>query len=186
MPIEEIRVFVEDNFLLSIGIGILVLLIFFRIWRTMRLYLGNKRFMKKSKKLRAKKYNGPALVDKIKRKRKKNTNSFKKLKGRGKKLVRKYFAYKLDELPVLVRYTHGKLFKRSKKKIQIYAKNERKIIYRSKLKKPMKEFINLSNKFDCLDQFILFLHNLPEAILEDQEYDIYINEQDISIGYLIK
>ena len=40
--------------------------------------------------------------------------------------------------------------------------------------------------YECLDEFIQYLHNLPEAILNREDYDIYINDHDVSIGYKIK
>ena len=54
------------------------------------------------------------------------------------------------------------------------------------MKKSVKSVIDVTNKYSCLDEMITFLHNLPEAILEKQEYDIYAGDEDIMITYQIK
>lgn len=184
--IETIIDFYSAN-LIPAAIGtVVVLYLIFRIFKTASIYLGTKRYVKKSKRLRKKKFNGIILTDKIKKKRKKNTNEYSRLKGRGKKFVKKYFIYKLEELPVITRYSYGKLLKRSKKRLLIIVKNESRTIKKIKMKKGLKNLIQVTNKHKCLDELISFLHNLPEAILEQQDYDIYVGEEDISIGYLIK
>ncbi len=184
--IDTIIQFYTDN-LLYAGIGtVIALFILFRLFKTAKIYLGTKSYVRKSKKKRKKKFNGIQLTDKIQKKRKKNTNEYSKLRGRGKKLVKKYLNYKLEELPVITRYSYGKLLKRSKKRLIIIVKNDRKTLKKVNMKKGLKNLIQTTNKFHCLDELIHFLHNLPEAILEQQDYDIYIGEEGISIGYVIK
>ena len=184
--IDVIIDFYIDNLLYAVIGTLVALFIISRLFKTASIYLGTKRYVRKSKKLRKKKYNGILLTDKIKKKRKKNTNSFQKLKGRGKKLSKKYFNYKLEELPVITKYSYGKLLKRSKNKLIIIVKNEKKTLKKIHMKKGLKAIINVTNKYECLDEFILFLHNLPEAILEQQDYDIYVGDNDVSISYIVK
>ncbi len=186
MSIENLIELAMENLVITIVGAVLILFIIFRMYKTFRIHLGAKKYVRKSKKLRKKKWNGIQLVDKIQKKRKKGTNSYNKLRGRGKKRVKKYFNYKLEELPVITRYSYGKLLKRSSDKLVIFARNERKIVKKVGVRKGLKNIIDLTNKYQCLDEMIHFLHNLPEAILEQQDYDVYINEQDISIGYMIK
>ena len=186
MSFDELIQLAMDN-LLYTGIAVVVILfIVFRVIRTFRIHLGAKKYVRKSRKLRKKKFNGVQLVDKVQKKRKKGTNQYSKLKGRGKKKVKKYFVYKIEELTVVTRYSYGKLFKRSSDKLVIFARNERKIVKKVGVRKGLKNIIDITNKYQCLDEMIHFLHNLPEAILDKQDYDIYIGEQDISIGYMIK
>lgn len=186
MSVEELIQLVMDNIYISIGVTLVILFIFFRLWKTIRIHLGSKRYVRKSKKLRKKKFNGIQLVDKVQKKRKKGTNSYNKLKGRGKKRVKKYFVYKLEELPIVTRFSYGKLFKRSSDKLIIFVRNEKKIVKKVGIRKGLKNLIDMTNKYQCLDEMIHFLHNLPEAILEQHDYDIYLSDQDISIGYMIK
>ncbi len=177
---------IQENLLISVFIGIIVIFILFRMFKTMRMYLGAKSFVKKSLKQDKKKFNGIMLVEKITKKRKKNTNSFKKLRGRAKKWVRKYLTHKLDQLPIVARYSKGTLFKRSKSKLLFLVKNERKTIKKMNIKKGQKQLLELTNKYDCLDELITFLHHLPNAILNDEEYDIFFGEEGLLLTYQIK
>lgn len=177
---------IRENLLVSIFVGVIILFIIFRMFKTMRMYLGAKSFVKKSLRLDKKKFNGITLVEKTSKKRKKNTNSFKKLKGRSKKWVRKFLAHKFDQLPIVTRYSRGKLLKRSRNKLLLIVKNEKKTIKRISTKKGEKMLIDLTNKYDCLDEVITFLHHLPNAILNEEEYDIYFGEEGFLLTYQIK
>ena len=177
---------IQENLLMSILIGVFVILILFRMFKTMRMYLGAKSFVKKSLKQDKKKYNGIQLVEKTAKKRKKNTNSFKKLRGRAKKWVRKFLTHKFEQLPIVTKYSRGKLFKRSKNKLILLVKNEKKTIKRMPFKKGQKQVIDLTNKYDCLDEVITFLHHLPNAILNEEEYDIFFGEEGYILTYQIK
>ena len=126
--INTIIDFYTENLIYAMVGTVIVLFIFIRLLKTAKIYLGTKSYVRKSKRLRKKKYNGILLIEKIKKKRKKNTNEYQKLKGRGKKHVKKYFNYKLEELPVITKYSYGKLLRRSKKKLIIIVRNERKTL----------------------------------------------------------
>ncbi len=177
---------VMNNLITSIIVVIVVLFLMFRLWKTARLYMGAKRFVRKSKKNRKKKFNGLLLNDKIRRKRKKNSNEFRKLKGSAKKKVRKYISYKVEELQIHVQYSYGKLLKRTKEKLIIKITRDSKVLKRIKFKKPQKMIIEATNKYSCLDEMIIFLHELPEVILEQQDFEIYSDDGDVTISYSIK
>ncbi len=186
MSFDSLIQWVTENLITAIIVGAVVIFILFRLFRTARMYLGMKSYVKKAKKQDRKKFNGLVLVDKISKKRKKETNAFNKLRGGAKKKVRKYLTHKFDELPVFTKYSHGKLLKRSKEKLIIIIKNERKTLRKIRMKKSIKQVIDVTNKYQCLDEMITFLHNLPDAILDQQEYDIYAGDEDILITYAIK
>ena len=175
-----------ENWMYTIVIGAIVIFILIRLIKTARMYLGAKSYVKKARKLDRKKFNGLQLIEKIAKKRKKNTNSFGKLSHRGKKLVRKYLTHKIDELPIITKYAKGKLFKRSNNKLNIIIKNQKKTLKKITMKKAMKQLLEVTNKYECLDEMITFLHYLPDAILDDQDYDIYIGDQEVLITYQIK
>ena len=176
----------QTNPIPVIIIGFILIVVIWRAFRTASIYLGAKGFVKKSNKLRRKKYSGVLLNEFTEKKRARNTNSYKKLRRRAKNKVEAYFKYKEDELPGITNYANSKMLKRNRKKLIIFVSNGRKKIKRIQMKKAFKNFVELTNKYDCLDEFVLYLHNLPEAILNHQDYDIYIEEHDISIGYEIK
>ena len=71
MSIDSLIQLVMDN-LLYAGIALVVILfIIFRMWKTFRIHLGAKKYVRKARKLRKKKWNGIQLVDKVQKKRKK-------------------------------------------------------------------------------------------------------------------
>lgn len=177
---------IQTNPIVAIIVAFVVIMILWRSYKTMRIYLGAKGYIKKSRKLRKKKFNGLLLIDKIKRKRKKNTNSYNKLKGSAKKKVKRYVSYKVEELEVAVRYSYGKMLRRSKEKMFILVSKEGKIVKKIKMNKAQKMIIDVTNKYSCLDEMIVFLHELTESILEQQDYEIYCDEGEVLLSYQIK
>lgn len=184
--LETIIEWYANNLLLASLASLVFYLISYRLYKTAMIYVNAQSYVKKSKKIRKKKYNGILLVEKIQKKRKKNTNTFHDLKRKAKNQVRKYFTYKLEELPVIRKYSYGKLLKRNNKRVVIIIRNEKKILKKMYMTKGVRHLIDATNKYNCLNELILFLHNLPDALLEKQDYDIYLNEQDVLIGYDVK
>lgn len=184
--LDQIIQYAQENLIITAVVGVILIFIIFRMFKTMRMYLGAKSFVKKSLKLDKKKFNGLALIEKTSRRRKKNSNSFKKLRNNSKRWVRKYLTHKFDELPIVTRYAKGRLFKRSNNRLLFIVKNERKVIKRFPIKKGTKEFIDLSNKYECLNEILTFLHHLPNAILNEDEYDIFFGEEGYLLTYQIK
>lgn len=157
-----------------------------RMIKTAKSHLNMKRFVKQAIKLDRKKFNGLQLVDKVKHRRKRRSNRFADLRSRGKRYVRRYFIHKSEELPVFVRYTRGKLLKKSHSKLRFYIKQDNKTLGKVTLKQGPRDLIELSNDFHCLNELITFLHHLPDAILEQRPYDIYVPSTDATISYQIK
>ena len=84
------------------------------------------------------------------------------------------------------RYTEGKLFKRAKAKVILYIKQDKKTLDKFTMKQGTRHLIEMSNKHNCLDEMITFLHHLPDAIIEKRTYDIYAPASDVSITYQVK
>lgn len=186
MDFQSLLDLIMENLIVSIVVIAVILFIFFRTIKTARMYLGAKSYVKKARKLDRRKFNGHDLVSKTARRRKRDTNSFNKLRGRAKKWVRRYFAHKIDELPIITKFSRGKLFKRSNNRLIILLRNSKKTIKKIPMKKAQKQLLDLTNKYNCLDEMITFLHNLPECILDDQEYDVFIGEDELLLTYIIK
>lgn len=186
MDFENLLQFAKENWLYTLIALVVIGFIIFRLFKSAHIYLGSKSYIRKAKKLDRKKYNGLQLIDKIRNKRKRDTNSFNKLRGKSKKLVRNYFSHKVEELPVMTKYSYGKLLKRSKDTLLIVVKTESKTLRKMSMKKGLRKLIEATNRYECLDELINFLHNLPEAILEQQDYDIYVGDQDLLITYQVK
>ena len=181
-----------DEFLSQINNPVFLLVAFFlvlviiRIIASIRINAGAHSYIKRANKLRRKKFNGPDLISYISDKRRRGPNTYRRLKANAKGRVQKFFQYKEEELPALVNFSHGKKKKKNRGKLIIFVTNGHRKMIKIRMGRTLKEFINLTNKFECLDEFIHFLHNLPEAILKNQQYDIYIPEHEVSIGYEIK
>ena len=154
-----------------IFIHFFIILLLWRMFINARIYLGTKKYVAKTNKLRRKKYNGLLLNDYTKKKRKRKTNTFKGLRTKAKSKVEAYLKYKEEELIGITNYSYGKLLKRNKENLCIYVSNGKKKIQKIYLKKSLKQFIDLMDTYECLDEFIQYLHNLPEAILNREDYD---------------
>lgn len=150
------------------------------------LQIKTKRFVKQSKKRRNKHFNGIKLVEKTKTKRKKNTNTFKKLRRSSKKHVTKYLQYKSQEIPKILNVAANDSLKSSKSVLYIIFKNEKKVLSKVAIELSYKPLINNSNTYECLDEIILFLHHLPDALLEKKDYDVFIQDKNMLITYEIK
>lgn len=167
-------------------IHFVLIILIWRMFKSISIYFGAKGFVKKSNKLRRKKYNGTTLVEYTEKRRKKNTNTYNKLRRKGKNKVEAYFKYKQEELPGITNYANGKMLKRNRQKLVIFVSNGQKKIKKIHMKKAFKDFVELTNKYECLDELILYLHNLPNAILNHQDYDIFVGEKEVAIGYELK
>ena len=186
MQIDDLLQLAMDNLIYTFIVIDVIFFVLFTLWKKIQVRLDAKRYVKKAQKLRKKRWNGILLVDFLQKKRKPGTNTFNKLKRGGKRRVRKYFSYKIEELPLITKYSYGKLLKRSNNKLIIFVRNETKIVKKLKIKRGLNNLVNTTNKYQCLNEMIYFLHDLPDAILEQQDYDIFITEQDLSIGYKVK
>jgi len=186
MTLSDVLQFVIDN-IIFVVLGLIVLfLVLKRLNKSAKMYLRMKKYVKQTKKLNQRRFNGLTLVDKIKRKRKRHTNDFRHLRRRPKREVRKYLAHKMEEIPVLTRYSYGKLFKRSKNKAMFYLKLGKRNKSKWTAKHGVKHWIELSDEYACIDEMIVFLHHLPEAILDKRDYEMHIEATDITITYQIK
>lgn len=186
MTLSEVITFALDNIIPVLLIAIILYLLVRRLYKTARQHLGMKSYLKSAEKLDRKKFNGIELVDKIRRKRKRHTNTFKHLRGRAKKRVRQYFTHKSEELPVVVRYAKGKMFKRSRNRLIITITDGRKTLKKTNFKKGIRPLIEVTNEYECLDEMVAFLHYLPQVLLQHDEYDMPIGNIDASISYYIK
>ncbi len=177
-----------NNLFATIIIVVVTILIIRRLYKNAKMYLAAKSYVKSSLKLDKKKFNGLLLLERVQKKRKRNTNSFGKLRGRAKKWVRAYFTHKVEEFPVFARYSQSKFTKRGKAKFFLLVQTGGKKVRKINMKSGTKSIIDLTNEFDCLNEMIEFLHYLPEKILNQEEYTEYagFGEQEIILSYLIK
>lgn len=173
----------KTNLIIMVIAHFVLLLLFRQLYRNTRVTLGTKRYVTKTNKLRRNKFSGISLNEYTERRRKRESNTYRGLRSKAKSKVKRYFEYKEEELPGITNYSYGKKLKRNKNKIMILVTQANKGTEKINVKKSYREFIELVNKFNCLDEFVLYLHNLPDALLNRQDYDIYLNEHEVTIGY---
>ena len=65
MTLNEFIQLAVDNYVYTAIVFAVLILIYFRLKKTIRIHLGARRYVKKSKKLRRKKYNGIVLSEKL-------------------------------------------------------------------------------------------------------------------------
>lgn len=177
----------SSEYVLYTVLGILLLLFILNlVIRRLWFNFKSNRYLAKAKRLREKKYNGIELVKTTQDKRRKNTNCFKRLKGSSKKKIEHYLDYKTKELPNIFNFVENNSLKPSKKILYIVFKNDQKIVSKQPIEIGYRQLIRNSDKFDCLDQIILFLHHLPDALLAQKEYDVYIEDEDMIITYEVE
>lgn len=177
----------SNEYILYTILGLLLLLFILNlvIRRCWFKYKSN-RYLAKAQKLREKKFNGIELVKTTQDKRRKHTNCYKRLKGSAKKKVEHYLDYKSKELPNVFNFVENHSLKPSKKILYIVFKSDQKILSKQPIEIGYRQLIKNSDKYDCLDQIILFLHHLPEALLAEKEYDVYIEDEDMIITYEVE
>lgn len=175
-----------NNIFYTVGGGLILLCVLNFTIKRLWFNFKSKRYLDKAKKLRDKKYNGIELVKTTQDKRKKQTNCYKRLKNTAKRKVDHYFDYKTKEIPNVFNFVENNSLKPSKKILYIVFKNDQKIISKQPIEIGYRQLIKNSDRFDCLDQIILFLHHLPEALLAQKEYDVYIEDEDMIITYEVQ
>lgn len=175
-----------NNLLITAFAHLFIILLIRKLYKNALVYFGTKKYVTNANKQRRDKFNGVQLNEFTQKRRKRKTNTYKHLRSKAKVKVESYFRYKEDELPGVTNYSYSKLFKRNKDQIMIFVSNGKKKVMKIHMKKAHKKFIELVNQYECLDEFVIYLHNLPEAILNHEDYDIYLNDTDISIGYEVK
>lgn len=183
----DLKILLSSEYIFYTIAGVVVILFILKYFIKKKwLEIKTKRFVKQSKKRRNKHFNGMKLVEKTKTKRKKNTNTFKKLRRSSKKQVTKYLHYKSQEIPKMLNVAANDSLKPGKSILYIIFKNEKKVLSKVAIELSYKPLINNSNTYECLDEIILFLHHLPEALLEKKDYDVFIQDKNMLITYEIK
>lgn len=173
------------NIAILAGIGLLLLTILSIIITKHKYKARYRRFYKKFDKVINKKYNGNMLIeDLINKYTVDNTNTYKSLKRKGKKITKKYFEYYLKYLPeqVLLKSFISPDMKRNELVIKILDEHER-LLYQWDKTKKFKTFLKAINKHQMLTPMIAFLYELPLNINEGNPYRIVNHDNDNILTY---
>ena len=146
-----------------------------------------KRFFKKLDKTITKKYNGNVLNEGIVNDyAKDNTNTYKSLRRKGRRKVRKYLDYYAKKLPEQVLLKSFTSPDKRKNALVIYILDENdKVLYRWYKKRKRKGFIKAANKHQMLTPLIGYLFELPLYIDKGAPYRLVNPDNDCQLTYEI-
>lgn len=171
-----------------IVVGIVVVLIFIAALTNSAKYSGRyKRFYKKMDRTINKRYNGNLLNEQIiNNYTKDQTNTYKSLKYRGKKKVKKYLDYYVKTVPEQVMLKSFTTSDKSKNQLAILLIDDNdKVLYRWYKKRKVSGIIKACNKYQMLNAYIAFLFELPINIHEGAPYRFVNHDNDFVLTYKI-
>ncbi len=147
-----------------------------------------KHFYKKIDKTinKNKRYNGNLLNETLVSKNllKDETNTYKSLKGKGKRMVRNYLDYYVKNLPQLVLFKSFISADKKKASLVIMYLNElNKVVFRWDASKKTKGLIKGMNKHQMLMPTIGFLFEVPMQINEGVPYRITNHDNGTVVSY---
>ncbi len=144
-------------------------------------------FYRRMEKTVNKKYNGNLLNEELINKYAKDqTNTYKSLKAKGRRKVRKYFEYYAKNIPELVILKSFISSDKNKNQIVILLLDDfDKVVYRWDKSRKVKGLIKASNKYQMLTSYIGFLFELPINIHEDAPYRFTNHDNDYVLTYKI-
>ena len=171
--------------LIGAAIFIVVVLLFALIVNKGKYLSRYKRFYKKFDKTITKSYNANLLNEAIVNQYAiDRTNTFKSLKGKGKRKVKKYFEYYVKNLPELVFLKSFTSADKHKNQLVVLLLNEfDKVLYRWDKSKKVKGLIKASNKYQMLTSYIGFFFEVPLHIHEGVPYRFTNHDNDYRITY---
>ncbi len=146
-----------------------------------------KNFYKKMDKTINKKFNGNLLnEDIINLYAKDQTNTYKTLRNKGKKRVKKYFDYYVKNLPELVMLKSFTSSDKNKNQIVILLLDEYdKVQYRWFNKRKTKGIIKTCDKYQMLTTFVGFLYELPLNVHEGAPFRFTNHDNDYVLTYQV-
>lgn len=177
-----------ENWKLVVGIaaGAIVVLIVLSIFINKGKYAARyKHFYKRLDKTIQKKYNGNTLIEEIVNNfSRDNTNTYKQLKAKGKRKVKKYLEYYVKNLPELV---FLKSFTSSDKKksqlVLLFLNQMDKVVFRWEKSRKLKGIIKGINKNQMLTTVIGYLYELPPHVNEGVPLRMTNHDNDLTISY---
>ena len=170
--------------LIALGV-VVVIFIIAALTNSLRYNSRYKGFYKRMDKTINKKYNGNLLIENIVNIYSKDqTNTYKSLKSKGKRKVKKYFDYyvkNIHEQEMLRSFTTSD---KNKNQVMIMMLDEYdKVLYRWDKSRKVKGLIKASNKYQMLNAFIAFLFELPLNIHEAAPYRFTNHDNDYVLTY---
>lgn len=174
-----------QNIAIIAGVAIVGLIVLAALLNKGRYASRYRAFYKKLDKTITKSYNANLLIEAVVNQYALDrTNTFKAMKGAGKRKVQKYFDYYVKNLPELVVLKSFISPDKSKNQLVILYLNEfDKVIYRWDSKRKSKGLVKACNKFQMLTTTIGFLFELPMHLNENLPFRFVNHDNDYVITY---
>jgi hypothetical protein len=167
-------------------VGAIALMIFLAIMINKGRYAARyKHFYKRIDRMITKKYNGNLLNEVlINSQMRDERNMYKSLKGKGKRLVKRYLEYYCKNLPELAFLKSFIGADKKKGQLVILILNEMdKVLYRWDKSKKMRGFIKAANKYQMMTPLIGYLYELPLHIHEGVPYRMTNHDNGLVLSY---
>jgi hypothetical protein len=174
-----------QNIAIIAGVAIVGLILLAALLNKGRYAARYRAFYKKFDKTITKNYNANLLIEAVVNQYALDrTNTFKAMKGAGKRKVQKYFDYYVKNLPELVVLKSFISSDKNKNQLAILYLNEfDKVIYRWDSKRKASGLIKACNKFQMLTTTIGFLFELPMHLNESLPFRFVNHDNDYVITY---
>ncbi|MFW6285067.1 MAG: hypothetical protein ACOC2X_01675 [Bacillota bacterium] len=162
-------------FLILFG-GVLTLL-----WLHRRMKL--RKWVRKLEKKRPKAYHGEAVLKFTKKHRKTGTNTYKKLKPKGRKRFERYLGFKKRELKATLKFIDKKAFGRPKSRLALRLLEGKKEVARIRWPLGLKALTRTIDKYECLDECILYLDLLPRKVADKKVFRYRPKSLEVTFDY---
>ncbi|MFP4078936.1 MAG: hypothetical protein ACLFUQ_07315 [Candidatus Izemoplasmataceae bacterium] len=162
-------------FLLAFG-GILTLL-----WLHRR--MKQRKLVRKLEKRRPKAYYADAVLTFTKKHRKTGSNTYRKLRPKGRKRFDRYLGFKRRELNTVLKYLDKKAFGKPKSKLSLRLLEGKREVGRIKWPWSLKALTRAIDKYDCLDECILYLDMLPRKVADKKVFRYSPKSRPITFDY---
>jgi len=182
VPIDQLG---WQNIAVIAGVAVVALIILAAFLNKGRYAARYRAFYKKFDKTITKSYNANLLNEAVLNQYALDrTNTFKAMKGAGKRKVKKYFDYYVKQLPELVVLKSFVSADKNKNQLVILYLNEfDKVIYRWDSRRKTAGLIKAVNKFQMLTTTIGFLFELPMHLNENLPFRFVNHDNDYVITY---
>ncbi len=174
--------------IILIVVGVIVVVVIIALVMNSGKYASRfKKFYRKMDKTINKRFNGNILNEEIVNQYAKDqTNTYKTLRGKGKKKVKKYLDYYVKNLPELVMLRSFTTSDKNKNQLVILLLDENdKVLYKWFSKRKSKGLIKACDKHQMLTSYIGFLFELPLNIFEGAPYRFTNHDNEQVLTYQI-
>ena len=174
-----------QNILIIVGVALVLLIIIVLFINKGQYAARYKAFYKRLDKVATKKYNSNLFIEYLLNNEVKDqTNTFKSLRGRGKRKVIAYLDYYVKNLPELVILKSYVSPDKNKNQLVLLLLDETDhVLYRWDKSRKTKGLIKAANKYQMLTPILGFLYELPMNINENLPFRFTNHDNDYTLTY---